>query len=42
MKICADAVFMAAYHQAGFPVTIIKPSTTYGPVCFRTAGSEGD
>jgi len=27
----ADAVFLAAYHQSGFPVTIIKPSTTYGP-----------
>jgi len=30
-KAAADAVFMAAYHQHGFPVTIIKPSTTYGP-----------
>lgn len=30
-KVAADAVFLAAYHQDGFPVTIIKPSTTYGP-----------
>jgi nucleoside-diphosphate-sugar epimerase len=30
-KAAADAVFMAAYYQHGFPVTIIKPSTTYGP-----------
>jgi nucleoside-diphosphate-sugar epimerase len=27
----ADAVFLEAYHQQGFPVTIVKPSTTYGP-----------
>ena len=27
----ADAVFMEAYYRQGFPVTIIKPSTTYGP-----------
>jgi nucleoside-diphosphate-sugar epimerase len=27
----ADAVFLEAYEQQGFPVTIIKPSTTYGP-----------
>ena len=27
----ADAVFMDAYARYGFPVTIIKPSTTYGP-----------
>jgi nucleoside-diphosphate-sugar epimerase len=30
-KIEADAVFMAAYYGEGFPVTIIKPSTTIGP-----------
>ncbi len=30
-KVAADAVFMAAYHGEGFPVTIVKPSTTYGP-----------
>jgi len=30
-KAAADAVFMEAYFGKGFPVTIIKPSTTYGP-----------
>jgi nucleoside-diphosphate-sugar epimerase len=30
-KVAADAVFLEAYYQSGFPVTIIKPSTTYGP-----------
>lgn len=30
-KVAADHVFLAAYHGSGFPVTIIKPSTTYGP-----------
>jgi nucleoside-diphosphate-sugar epimerase len=30
-KIQADTVFMAAYYSEGFPVTIIKPSTTLGP-----------
>lgn len=30
-KVAADAAFMAAYQQDGFPVTIVKPSTTYGP-----------
>ena len=30
-KINADALFMAAYYSEGFPVTIIKPSTTIGP-----------
>ena len=30
-KIAADAVFMEAYYREGFPVTIIKPSTTIGP-----------
>ena len=30
-KIKADAVFMEAYFREGFPVTIIKPSTTIGP-----------
>lgn len=30
-KVAADAVFMEAYFREGFPVTIIKPSTTYGP-----------
>lgn len=27
----ADSVFLEAYYREGFPVTIIKPSTTYGP-----------
>ena len=30
-KIEADAAFMAAFYSEGFPVTIIKPSTTIGP-----------
>jgi nucleoside-diphosphate-sugar epimerase len=30
-KMAADNAFLAAYHQEGFPVTIIKPSTTFGP-----------
>lgn len=27
----ADACLLAAYYRDGYPVTIIKPSTTYGP-----------
>lgn len=30
-KVAADHVFLEAFHRDGFPVTIIKPSTTYGP-----------
>lgn len=30
-KVAADAVFMEAYHREAFPVTIIKPSSTFGP-----------
>lgn len=30
-KVQADAVFLEAYYRQGFPVTIVKPSTTYGP-----------
>jgi nucleoside-diphosphate-sugar epimerase len=30
-KALADAVFLEAYDRQGFPVTIVKPSTTYGP-----------
>jgi len=30
-KVAADSAFMQAYHRDGFPVTIIKPSTTFGP-----------
>ena len=29
-KIAAEQVFLRAYHTIGFPVTIIRPSTTYG------------
>ena len=30
-KVAADAVFLEAHYREEFPVTIIKPSTTYGP-----------
>ncbi len=30
-KAAAEAVFLQAYYREKFPVTIIKPSTTYGP-----------
>lgn len=30
-KAAADAVFLTAYYNEGFPVTIIRPSTTHGP-----------
>ena len=30
-KVAADEVFLSAHRDAGFPVTIVKPSTTYGP-----------
>jgi nucleoside-diphosphate-sugar epimerase len=30
-KVAADRVFLEAHYRAGFPVTIIKPSTTFGP-----------
>ena len=30
-KAAADAIFLEAHYRAKFPVTIIKPSTTYGP-----------
>jgi nucleoside-diphosphate-sugar epimerase len=30
-KVAADATFMEAFYREGFPVTIIKPSTTFGP-----------
>ena len=29
--ISADAAYLEAHYRDGFPVTIIKPSTTYGP-----------
>ena len=29
-KVAADSVFLEAWHRERFPVTIIKPSTTYG------------
>ncbi|HJS19752.1 MAG TPA: NAD-dependent epimerase/dehydratase family protein [Anaerolineales bacterium] len=31
-KVAADEVYLAAFQQEKFPVVIIKPSTTYGPV----------
>lgn len=31
-KVAADSVFLEAYYGEGFPATIIKPSTTFGPV----------
>lgn len=31
-KAAADDVYLEAYHHEKFPVVIIKPSTTYGPV----------
>ncbi len=30
-KMAADHAFMAAFHRDGFHVTIVKPSTTFGP-----------
>ena len=30
-KVAADKAFMDAHRRDGFPVTIVKPSTTYGP-----------
>ena len=30
-KKAADDVYLRAYNDQGFPVTIVKPSTTYGP-----------
>ena len=30
-KVAADEVFLAAFSQEQFPVTVVKPSTTYGP-----------
>ena len=30
-KVAADAAYLEAHYRDGFPVTIIKPSTTYGP-----------
>ncbi len=30
-KVAADRVFLEAHFRDGFPVTIIKPSTTFGP-----------
>jgi nucleoside-diphosphate-sugar epimerase len=30
-KVAADRVFMEAYYRDGFPITIIKPTTTFGP-----------
>jgi len=30
-KVAADDVFLDAYNRKEFPVTVVKPSTTYGP-----------
>jgi nucleoside-diphosphate-sugar epimerase len=30
-KVAADSAFLEAFHRRQFPVTIVKPSTTYGP-----------
>jgi nucleoside-diphosphate-sugar epimerase len=30
-KVACEQRLMAAYHQEGFPVTIVRPSLTYGP-----------
>ncbi|NRF90380.1 NAD-dependent epimerase/dehydratase family protein [Paenibacillus frigoriresistens] len=30
-KVAADQLLLESYYREGFPVTIIKPSTTYGP-----------
>jgi nucleoside-diphosphate-sugar epimerase len=30
-KVAADHVFLTAWHRDSFPVTIVKPSTTFGP-----------
>jgi nucleoside-diphosphate-sugar epimerase len=30
-KVAADNLFLEAFYRDGFPVTIIKPSSTYGP-----------
>lgn len=31
-KVAADNVYLEAYYRENFPVVLIKPSTTYGPV----------
>lgn len=31
-KVAADDVFLQAWHAERFPITIIKPSTTFGPI----------
>lgn len=31
-KVAADDVYLEAYHRERFPIVILKPSTTYGPV----------
>lgn len=41
-KVAADARFLAAHEEEGFPVTILKPSTSYGPQqgLFRQIGKD--
>ena len=31
-KVAADKAFLGAWYHEDFPVTILKPSTTYGPI----------
>jgi len=41
-KIAADALLLKAYHDEGFPVTIFKPSYTYGAgLLGRQVGGDG-
>ena len=43
-KVAADHLYLDAYHRDGFPVTILKPSTTYGPTwdMLRQVSQGGD
>lgn len=34
LKIACEGLFMNAYRDSGFPVTIVRPSYTYGPTSF--------
>jgi nucleoside-diphosphate-sugar epimerase len=42
-KVAADRVYLEAFYRDGFPVTILKPSTTIGPtwLLFRQIAWEG-
>jgi nucleoside-diphosphate-sugar epimerase len=41
-KIACEHLFMGAFHQTGFPVTIVRPSHTYGPSWIPTAFVSSD